>query len=80
VPDLPAFADLVWQAHTAQEFVHAIEDALASAHDPVLQQRRIEAVRPHSWEARAETVMYHLRQALGDTAISAALPQAPRPQ
>jgi glycosyltransferase involved in cell wall biosynthesis len=80
VPDLPTFGDLVWQAHTAQEFVHAIEDALASAHDPVLQQRRIEAVRPHSWEARAETVMYHLRQALGDTAISAALPQAPRPQ
>lgn len=74
VPDLPTFGDLVWQAHTAQEFVHAIEDALASAHDPVLQQRRIAAVRPHSWEARAETVMYHLRQALGDAAGFAAPP------
>jgi glycosyltransferase involved in cell wall biosynthesis len=74
VPDLPTFGDLVWQAHTAQEFVRAIEDALASAHDPVLQQRRIEAVRPHSWEARAETVMYHLRQALGNAAGSVVPP------
>jgi glycosyltransferase involved in cell wall biosynthesis len=66
VPDLPTFGDLVWQAHTAREFVAAIEDALPHAHDPTLQQRRIEAVKPHSWEARAETVMYHLRHALGE--------------
>jgi glycosyltransferase involved in cell wall biosynthesis len=64
VPDLSAFEGVVWCAEDAPSFIRAIEEALAVAHDPQEQRRRVEAVAPHSWEARAQTVIQHLEAML----------------
>jgi UDP-galactopyranose mutase len=65
VPDLPTFEGVVWCAHDSAGFVSAIEEALSVAHDPHEQRRRLDAVAPHSWDARAQTAMAHLRQVMG---------------
>lgn len=66
VPDVQYFGDLVWQANTPREFGQAIGDTLLAAHDPVHQRRRIEAIQPHTWGARAaqvhECIQAHLSQ------------------
>ncbi len=64
VPDLPAFEEVVWCARTSEELLSAIEQALPSAHDPQQQRRRMEYVQPHSWQARAETVISLIRSRL----------------
>lgn len=64
VPDLPQFTEVVWCARDVEEFVRCIEEALPVAHDPVLQQRRLEAIAPHTWEARAEFALQHIQNAL----------------
>lgn len=65
VPDLPSFAEVVWCARDVEEFIRCIEEALPVAHDPVLQKRRLEAIAPHTWDARAEYALQHIRNALG---------------
>jgi len=64
VPDLPTFEGVVWCACDSAGFVSAIEEALSVAHDPHEQRRRLDAVAPHSWDARAQAVMAHLRQVM----------------
>ena len=64
VPDLPAFEGVVWCAEDVPNFIRAIEEALTVAHDPDQQRRRVEAVAPHSWEARAQTVLEYLGKAM----------------
>jgi glycosyltransferase involved in cell wall biosynthesis len=64
VPDLPNFAEVVWCARDVEGFIRCIEEALPVAHDPVLQQRRIEAIAPHTWEARARYALEHIQNAL----------------
>jgi glycosyltransferase involved in cell wall biosynthesis len=64
VPDLPAFETVVWCAEDVPSFIRAIQEALTVAHDPYEQRRRVEAVAPHSWDARARTLIQHLTLAL----------------
>ncbi|GBC93084.1 Putative teichuronic acid biosynthesis glycosyltransferase TuaH [bacterium HR15] len=70
VPGLDEFEGIVWRAGDVESFIVAIEDALPLAHDAVAQRRRVEAVSPHSWDARAQTVMAYIRNALGSASIS----------
>jgi glycosyltransferase involved in cell wall biosynthesis len=80
VPDLPAFEGVVWCAEDAPNFIRAIEEALTVAHDPQEQRRRVEAVAPHSWEARAQTVIQHLVSALNATSgFHVSTPKHPTP-
>jgi glycosyltransferase involved in cell wall biosynthesis len=80
VPDLPAFEGVVWCAEDAPNFIRAIEEALTVAHDPQEQRRRVEAVAPHSWEARAQTVIQHLVSALNATSgFHVSAPKHPTP-
>lgn len=65
VPDLPAFEEVVWCVQDVESLIRAVEQALPIAHDPLEQRRRVEAVEPHSWEARARTVMERLKCAFG---------------
>lgn len=64
VPEVDYFDKLVWQADTPEEFSQAIHDALKNAHDPVLQQKRVQAIQPHTWEVRAEQVYQHINKYL----------------
>ncbi len=64
VPDSSYFAEVVWCARDVEGFIRCIEEALPVAHDPVLQQRRLEAIAPHTWEARAEYALQHIQNAL----------------
>jgi glycosyltransferase involved in cell wall biosynthesis len=64
VPDLPAFKGVVWCAEDVAGFIDAIEEALTVAHDPQEQRCRLEAVAPHSWAARAQTVLEYLGKAM----------------
>jgi glycosyltransferase involved in cell wall biosynthesis len=80
VPDLPAFEGVVWCAEDAPSFIRAIEEALTVAHNPQEQRRRLEAVAPHSWEARAQTVLDHLTRAMRNASAPASpLPPPPAP-
>jgi glycosyltransferase involved in cell wall biosynthesis len=81
VPDLPAFEGVVWCAEDAPNFIRAIEEALTVAHDPQEQRRRVEAVAPHSWEARAQTVLEYLGRAVqSGSALASPYPLPPVPR
>jgi len=57
VPDQALLASVVWSAQTAEEFFHAIEEALTKAHCFKEQQNRIYYAKQHSWEIRVETAL-----------------------
>ncbi len=80
VPDLSTFADVVWCAQNKEGFLDLIEEALQTAHDPVLQRQRLEAVAPHSWERRAEFAIQHIEKQLAKRSTvhsPAVIPRAP---
>ncbi|MFN3420213.1 MAG: hypothetical protein ACK40X_00625 [Armatimonadota bacterium] len=64
IPDQANFSSVTWLAQTAEEFLHAIEEALKVANDPKEQQRRLSAVSQHSWQQRAQTALFHVQQIL----------------
>lgn len=55
---------IVWWTRGVQGFETAIREALATAHDPQAQQRRIAAVQPHTWDARAQTALQLIQTTL----------------
>lgn len=77
VPDLPTFEQVVWCVRDVEGLVQAVEQALPVAHDPLEQRRRVEAVAPHSWEARAQMVVKYLTRALHAALEPASSPAAP---
>lgn len=55
---------IVWWTQGVQGFESAIREALKTAHDPLARQQRVAAVQPHTWEARAQTALQHIQEAL----------------
>ncbi len=55
---------VVWWTKGVQGFEAAIREALKVAHDPLARQQRVSAVQPHTWEARAQTALKYIQEAL----------------
>ena len=65
LPDLENLPPgVVWQADNLNDFLLSIEEAITKANDPKEQQRRLNAVSPHSWENRAQEVLKILNNTL----------------
>jgi len=62
VPEVRALQPHVDVATSRQEFVAAVRRALDNPHDAAASQRRQDAVRNDSWEARAKQLDQYLRE------------------
>jgi len=62
VPEVRALQPHVDVATSRQEFVAAVRRALDNPHDAAARQRRQDAVRNDSWEARAKQLDQYLRE------------------
>jgi glycosyltransferase involved in cell wall biosynthesis len=65
VPDPGPLAPYVRVAEGGLGFVRVIEEVLPGVGDPKASWRRVEAVREHSWDRRAESALQEIRRALG---------------
>lgn len=73
VPDPGPLAPYVRIAEGGPDFVQAIEAALPWAGDAKACWQRVEAVREHSWDRRAELALQEIQKALegnGETSVS----------
>ncbi len=64
VPDPGPLSPYVRMAERGPDFVRAIEEALPMAGDPKACWRKVEAVREHSWDRRAELALQEIQKAL----------------